>query len=539
VSAGLAAGNAVIAKPAGQTPLIAVQAVKLLLEAGVPTGVVSCLPGSGSQIGAPLVKHPDVKGVVFTGSTEVAQGIARDLCKSGKHDATLIAETGGINAMIIDSTALLEQAVADAISSAFQSAGQRCSACRLVCVQEDVADRFLEMLAGAMAELSVGDPAELDTDVGPLIDIPSRDQINEHVKEIERSARLIARAPEVSGNADGSFLRPVAFELTQVSDLKKEVFGPVLHVVRFKGEDLRKVVDDINALGFGLTLGAHTRIDETMHDIAARARVGNIYINRNQIGAVVGVQPFGGEGLSGTGPKAGGPHYLSALVKRPQPSAANTIMIVEKPLSAKDESAIETATKSYPRWNARSDRADILMAAAGFARGAARTMLSLAADICRAEFTTAKELPGPTGESNTLRLKGRGPVLCLGGGDTLARQMALALAAGDAVLAYGDFPTAVDAALTAQGVQGVSLKLSGEEGAVSSALLGDERIKAIAFDGANESRAEIAASLAARSGALTPLLSSVDAPWRYAVERTLTINTTAAGGDVRLLSLPE
>ena len=306
----LAAGCTCVLKPAEQTPIIAHEAVKLLHEAGVPTGVLHFLPGDGPSVGGPLVKNPLVKGVVFTGSTEVARIINRALIDSGKTDAALIAETGGINAMIVDSTALLEQAVRDVVASAFQSAGQRCSACRLVCVQEDVADRFNEMLAGAMAELSVGDPAKLATDVGPVIDAEAMAAIETHIAGMEKSATLIARAPAVADGSTGAFIAPVAFEIANIGDLTREVFGPVLHVVRFKAGGIGEAIARINALGFGLTMGVHSRIDETMHEIVASARIGNIYVNRNQIGAVVGVQPFGGCGLSGTGPKAGGPHYL-------------------------------------------------------------------------------------------------------------------------------------------------------------------------------------------------------------------------------------
>ncbi|MGE0408960.1 MAG: L-glutamate gamma-semialdehyde dehydrogenase, partial [Amphiplicatus sp.] len=538
-TAAIAAGNAVVAKPAEATPLIGVEAVKLLIEAGVPKGVVNCLPGSGGEIGTPLVRHPAVRGVVFTGSTGVARVISRALVEAGKPDAALIAETGGINAMIVDSTALLEQAVSDAVSSAFQSAGQRCSACRLVCVQEDIAERFNEMLAGAMAALSIGDPARLSTDIGPLIDERARRAVAAHIEEMEKTARLIGRAPPPADDVDGAFIRPVAFEIRRVGDLTKEIFGPVLHVVRFAGERLDATVGEINALGYGLTLGAHTRIDETMHEIAARARVGNIYINRNQIGAVVGVQPFGGEGLSGTGPKAGGPHYVAALVKRPAPKSARAVAIVDGPVAAKDLDALAQAQAAYPAWSQRADRGAILRAAMAGARADARRVLECAARLHARHFAEALLLPGPAGESNTLRLKGRGVVLCLGDEGALPRQMALALAAGDAVLSSCDLALALGEALRRASAGGVALRLSGDGKAVNAALLADERVRAVVFDGAAASSAALAARLAARDGAIVPLLTSLDAPWRYAVERTLTINTTAAGGDVGLLSLPE
>ena len=310
VAAALAAGNAVVAKPAEQTPLTAFTAVKLLHEAGVPGAVLQFLPGAGPAIGGALVNDPGVDGVVFTGSTEVAQLINRNLAARPGAIATLIAETGGQNAMLADSTALPEQLVHDVISSAFDSAGQRCSALRVLFVQEDVAERVLELLAGAMAELRVGDPFRLDTDIGPVIDEEARALLVAHAQRMEREGRLIARTPLPADCSHGTFFPPQAFEIGNIAQLTREVFGPVLHVVRFSASQLAQVCDAINATGYGLTLGVHSRIQETADFVRARARVGNLYVNRNQIGAVVGAQPFGGQGLSGTGPKAGGPHYL-------------------------------------------------------------------------------------------------------------------------------------------------------------------------------------------------------------------------------------
>jgi len=310
VSAALAAGNAVLAKPAEQTPLIAHAAVQVLLEAGVPGDVLHYLPGRGETVGAALTGHDDIIGVAFTGSTEVARAINRGLAGRDGPIATLIAETGGANAMIVDSTALPEQVARDAVASAFQSAGQRCSALRLLCVQEDVAAGMIEMVAGAMAELSVGDPAILSTDVGPIIDEAARATIAAYVAEARAAGRVIAEAQRTTLPAGGTFVPPVMIRLDHVTDLKREIFGPVLHVATWKGGELDALIDAINASGYGLTLGVHTRIDSVAAHVAARAQVGNVYVNRNQIGAIVGSQPFGGRGLSGTGPKAGGPHYL-------------------------------------------------------------------------------------------------------------------------------------------------------------------------------------------------------------------------------------
>ncbi len=310
IAAALAAGNSVIAKPAEQTNLIGHAAVKLLHEAGVPEGVLQFLPGDGATVGAALTRDPRVAGVAFTGSTDTARAINRALAARDTAIGVLIAETGGQNALIADSSALPEQLVKDALSSAFTSAGQRCSAARVLFVQEDIADKVISMLAGAMDELKVGDPGLLSTDVGPVIDADALQMLEAHAQRMSTEAKLIKQAPTDDSIAHGTFFAPRAWELHSLDQLQKEIFGPALHVVRWKGSELDQVIDAINATGYGLTLGIHSRIDETIERIVSRVNVGNAYVNRNQIGAVVGVQPFGGQGLSGTGPKAGGPHYL-------------------------------------------------------------------------------------------------------------------------------------------------------------------------------------------------------------------------------------
>jgi RHH-type proline utilization regulon transcriptional repressor/proline dehydrogenase/delta 1-pyrroline-5-carboxylate dehydrogenase len=306
VAAALVAGNAVVAKPAEQTPLIAALAVRLLHEAGIPGSALHLVPGDGS-VGAALVASPAVAGVVFTGSTEVARLINRTLAGKDGPIVPLIAETGGINAMIVDATALPEQVADDVAISAFRSAGQRCSALRLLCVQEDVADRMIEMIVGAARELKVGDPRDLATQIGPVIDAEAKSRLDGHVAAMKRSPARVhfaGQAPE------GLYMAPHVFELPRPESLAEEVFGPILHVVRYRARDLDGLLDSIEASGFGLTLGVHSRIDATVERIVERLSVGNVYVNRNMIGAVVGVQPFGGHGLSGTGPKAGGPFYL-------------------------------------------------------------------------------------------------------------------------------------------------------------------------------------------------------------------------------------
>jgi RHH-type proline utilization regulon transcriptional repressor/proline dehydrogenase/delta 1-pyrroline-5-carboxylate dehydrogenase len=310
VAAALVAGNAVIAKPAPQTPLIADQAVRLLHRAGVPPPALQLLPGGG-ELGRLLVADARIAGVAFTGSTATAQAINRALAARAGPLGVLIAETGGQNALIADSSALPEQVVGDLLISAFASAGQRCSACRVLFVQAEIAPRLLTMLAGAMAELRIGDPGLLATDVGPVIDRAARDRLLQHVDAIARVGSVIAQPALPEDTARGWFVAPTAIEIDRLDRLDHEVFGPVLHVVRFQGDRIDQVVDAINATGYGLTLGIHSRIATTVEAIVRRARVGNIYVNRSMIGAVVGVQPFGGEGLSGTGPKAGGPRYLA------------------------------------------------------------------------------------------------------------------------------------------------------------------------------------------------------------------------------------
>ena len=310
VAAGLAAGNAVIAKPAEQTPLVAFRAVQLMLEAGVPGDVLHFLPGDGASIGGRAVADPRVAGVAFTGSTETARVINRSLADRDGPIAAFIAETGGQNAMFVDSSALPEQVVLDSVYSAFNSAGQRCSALRLLCLQEEIAPRVLELLKGHMDELSIGDPALLDTDVGPAIDEEARGLLDAHVARMRKEATILHRCELHTSTRNGTFFAPTLVEIDGIDRLRREVFGPVLHVYRYQSNDLAKTLDAINNTGYGLTMGLHSRIDSRAKKLAELSGAGNIYINRNMIGAVVGVQPFGGRGLSGTGPKAGGPHYL-------------------------------------------------------------------------------------------------------------------------------------------------------------------------------------------------------------------------------------
>ncbi|MBP0049705.1 bifunctional proline dehydrogenase/L-glutamate gamma-semialdehyde dehydrogenase PutA [Marinobacterium sp. AK62] len=310
VTAALAAGNTVVAKPAEQTSLIATRAIELMLEAGVPASAIQLLPGRGGEVGGPLTSDPRIAGVAFTGSTETARVISRALAARDCAPVPLIAETGGQNAMIIDSTSLPEQVIKDAVQSAFASAGQRCSALRVLCVQSDIADRIIDLLQGAMAELKTGNPCLHSTDVGPVIDTDAQQGLLQYIEQMQSHAQLLAQTPLHADAEQGTFVPPTAFEIDSIERLGREQFGPIMHLVRYEARDLDALVDQINRCGYGLTLGIHSRNEGTAAHIEARARVGNTYINRNQVGATVGVQPFGGQGLSGTGPKAGGPHYL-------------------------------------------------------------------------------------------------------------------------------------------------------------------------------------------------------------------------------------
>ncbi|MEL6365959.1 MAG: bifunctional proline dehydrogenase/L-glutamate gamma-semialdehyde dehydrogenase PutA [Pseudomonadota bacterium] len=540
-AAGLAAGNAVIAKPAETTPLIAAAAVRLLHKAGVPEDVLHFVPGPGSVVGQALVEHPALKGVIFTGSTATAQRIRNSLIAAGKSDAVLIAETGGINAMIVDSTALLEQATKDVVASAFQSAGQRCSAARIYCVQDQIYDKAVAMLSGAMDELAVGDPAALSTDVGPIIDAKARDGIREYIEKHRAKGRVIAEAPAPADPDAGYFLRPAAIRVDKVADVEREVFGPVLHVTKFKATELDALVDNINALGYGLTMGVHTRIDAVMERVAARAHVGNVYVNRNQIGAVVGVQPFGGEGLSGTGPKAGGPHYLRHLTKpAEEPERADAPLPIGEAaaLDGEAKKALKSAGELWARMDQK--RGEILRAASETVSEDAGETLRVASEIANGVFRDPTLLPGPTGEMNTLRMAARGVVLCLGGPgeDTgpLYHQVARALAAGNAVLALTPSVDVWAAALEKAGAPKGLLRAAPT---LTKALIADPMIDAVALDAGPVGRSALASLLAERDRPIVPILASDDDPWRYGHERTLTVNTTAAGGDVALFAQAE
>ncbi|NVK20485.1 MAG: bifunctional proline dehydrogenase/L-glutamate gamma-semialdehyde dehydrogenase PutA [Methylocystaceae bacterium] len=481
IVAALAAGNGVLAKPAETTPITATLATQLLHQAGVPKNVLQLLHGKGSVVGAKLTSHEKIDGVCFTGSTATAQRIHNAMANHMRPDAPLIAETGGLNAMVVDSTALPEQAIKDIIASSFQSAGQRCSALRVLYLQEDIQDTFMEMLYGAMDELVVGNPWEMSTDVGPVIDQTAQAKISGYIEHAKQEGRLLK---SLDTPKDGTFVAPTVLKVNSILDLAEEIFGPVLHVATYKARDLDKVVNDINSCGFGLTFGLHTRIDDRVQTITNKLKVGNMYVNRNQIGAIVGSQPFGGEGLSGTGPKAGGPNYVKRFTQGSNVSFAlesGTAVTLKK---------VQQTINTLP--------------------------------VAENEKLTSDTLPGPTGESNVLSTFPRGVILCLGPTAEAAQQQAkIAASKGcQAIIiapgANGD--NAVDGFLERSDLA----KLSG--------------FHAVACWSDKEDLSKIRKALAQRDGAILPLICDDDLADRCILERHVCIDTTAAGGNAALLA---
>lgn len=481
VSAALAAGNTVLAKPAEQTCLVAAMAVDVLHRAGVPEDAVQLLPGRGETVGTQLVGSPAVQGVMFTGSTEVAKIISHtlsDRLSPAGRLIPLIAETGGQNAMIVDSSALAEQVVYDVLNSAFDSAGQRCSALRVLCIQDDCADHILTMLRGAMQELRVANPELLSTDVGPVIDVQARDAIFSHILAMREAGHRVDQINLDDSTAHGTFVAPVMIEVDDIAELKREVFGPVLHVLRYQRNQLDHLIDAINASGYGLTFGVHTRLDETVKHVTSRINAGNIYVNRNTVGAVVGVQPFGGEGLSGTGPKAGGPLYLQRLLAR-SPGG-----------------------------------------------------LPLACGVDVEPIT----LPGPTGESNLYHLKPRGTVLCVAQTEPgIQAQHDACLRSGNHMLIV-DTPAGKAFCEVSEGTVARSL--------ISAEAIDQSDFQAVLFEGDGDGLRTLNQRVARRAGPIVPVqgLGSDELAMgaAYALdilvrEVSISINTAAAGGNASLM----
>ena len=508
VAAALAAGSPVLAKPAEQTPLVAGMAVDLLHEAGVPYEVLQFLPGRGETVGARLVADARVRGVVFTGSTVVAQQINRVLAQRG--GARLIAETGGQNAMIVDSSALPEQVVQDVLVSGFDSAGQRCSALRVLCLQTDIAERTLDMLKAGMRELRIGNPAALETDIGPVIDDEARLNLLAHIDRMRSLGRAVFQVPLPTACDGGCFVPPTVIEIDSLADLRGEVFGPVVHVLRFGADKLPRLIEQINAAGYGLTMGVHSRIDETVSLVRETAAVGNLYVNRNMVGAVVGVQPFGGEGMSGTGPKAGGPLYLHRL--------ADSGQVLPGMLGLREADSLrdpKSPFQIFAEWAFDSGR-----------RALAQLCTQYAEDTL---LQTHIVLPGPTGERNELSFAPRGRMLCAGRSeDELVCQLAAVLATGNQPVL---FDTPPGRGLAAQLPPALANQIEFRTAQALSGLAG----ALLAADDA-----ALVVALAAEDGPLVPvLMSSAEGypVYRMLVERVVSINTTAAGGNTTLMTL--
>ncbi|MCG8707129.1 trifunctional transcriptional regulator/proline dehydrogenase/L-glutamate gamma-semialdehyde dehydrogenase [Brenneria sp. 4F2] len=532
IAAALATGNTVIAKPAEQTPLIAYLAVKILHEAGIPTDALQLLPGRGETVGEKLVTDESVNGVMFTGSTDVAAMIQRKIAtrfdRAGK-PIPLIAETGGINTMIVDSSALPEQVINDCIISAFDSAGQRCSALRLLCVQNDVADQLVTALRGAMVEYRMGNPEQLATDIGPVIDAPAMAAIESYIDQMKNKGFDVYQASHRDGQDDthkkqGYFITPTLIEINTIEDLDKEIFGPVLHLLRYDGQQLPALVEKINRLGYGLTFGIHSRIDDTIRSVTQDINVGNLYINRNVVGAVVGVQPFGGEGLSGTGPKAGGPLYLYRLLARCPADAQMQGLrytAVSEPEAIASEAARRSAHAALSAWSQQHD-GQIHQLCQWFKENSASY--------------TNSYLPGPTGEENSYKLLPRKRVLCLADNQQdLLIQLAAVTSVGCGVLwpdcapnraSYHQLPDAVKAIIDI----------------VPAATLFTHDFDAVIHHGDAASRQDTCIKVAERNGAIATVQGLDNGETtirleRLLIERATCVNTAAAGGNTSLMTL--
>jgi RHH-type transcriptional regulator, proline utilization regulon repressor / proline dehydrogenase / delta 1-pyrroline-5-carboxylate dehydrogenase len=493
-------------------------------------GVLQLLPGRGESVGSVLVNDARVKGVMFTGSTEVARLLQRNI--AGRLDAQgrpipLIAETGGQNAMIVDSSALTEQVVIDVVSSAFDSAGQRCSALRVLCLQEDSADRVIEMLKGAMAESRMGNPERLNVDIGPVIDAEAKAGIEQHIQGMRDKGRTVYQMAiaDIEECKRGTFVMPTLIELESFDELEREIFGPVLHVVRYKRKDIDQLIAQINASGYGLTLGVHTRIDETIAKVVNNVNAGNVYVNRNIVGAVVGVQPFGGEGLSGTGPKAGGPLYLYRLLaNRPDDAVQRTLhrQDEERPLEATARPQLLKAHQALEQWAIAENQRDLVTLAQRYAE--------------LGQGGTLRPLPGPTGERNTYALLPRERVLCLADNEADAlTQLAAVLAVGSSVLwpeaelqrtLYRRLPAAVQAS--------ISFSKDWQQDKVE--------FDAAIYHGDADQLRTLCEQIAQRSGAIVSVQGFAHGETnilleRLLIERSLSVNTAAAGGNASLMTI--
>lgn len=573
LAAALVTGNTVIAKPAEQTSIIARRCIEIMRSVGLPDDALQLLICPGKGVGEALLPDERIKAVMFTGSTQTGTMISQTLASRGGEQVPLIAETGGQNCMIVDSTALPEQVIDDIVHSGFQSAGQRCSALRVLYVQEDIADKLTEMLIGAMQELHIGDPLYLRTDVGPVIDQKALDSLTKHEEYMKDHGKLLHQCKLPEGVDNATFYPPTLYEIEGIDVLEQETFGPVIHIIRFKGDEIEGVVDKINSTGYGLTMGIHSRIEDRAYELAALSRAGNVYINRNMIGAIVGVQPFGGRGLSGTGPKAGGPNYLPRLMMEratPKPSKVEDIEHLDEKLVSDDKASkkaaklMDQALEVQAKWrhtplNDRISAVRQLLAKIAkvdivdeLADDLNRTLATSRQQLINVDKKMAKPtvLPGPTGESNKLYLEPRGILVCFADKGVTFEYWALsivtALATGNVVVSVvsdlfyeeaKEFQKKFNSTGAPDGVfQVAKLEHLG-------ALLMDEDLSGVVVDSQTERTAQISAMLASREGgAIIPVITAEyndNLIQRLVTEKAISIDTTASGGNTSLMTLVE
>ena len=575
VAAAIATGNTVLAKPAEQTGLIALRAIELMKSVGLPKNVVQAVIARGSAVGNTIIPDSRIQTVMFTGSTETGTHISQTLAERGGDQVPFIAETGGQNCMIVDSTALPEQVVDDVISSGFQSAGQRCSALRVLFLQEDIADNVIAMLQGALAELHVGNPAKLSTDVGPVIDQKALDALNAHSDYMKSNGTLLYQcefSEDVVDKNGHFFFAPRLYEIDDISVLKKEVFGPCVHIVRFKGNEIESVVDKINGTGFGLTMGIHTRIEHRAFELAKLSRAGNIYINRNMIGAIVGVQPFGGRGLSGTGPKAGGPNYLMRLVKEKSTPDENTFNATEAKLASLTGDAADkheaTRMMDKANWAEKDWRLTELNTRVSCVRQLLAKIANvgivddLAEDLNRTLTTArsqlidiekrlkkAQQLPGPTGESNILYLENRGNIICYADENVSfhfwVQSIVTALATGNTVITvvsdlFYQEALAFKEKFVATGADKDVFQVA--RLCHLETMLAHPVLSGVVVDSLCDSKHYVSEKLSQRYGAILPVISSEyfdSMIQRLVTEKTVSIDTTASGGNTSLMTMIE
>lgn len=568
ISAALATGNTVLAKPAEQTTLTGIRVVQLFHQAGIPEDVLQLVTGPGEPIGAQLLPDQRIAGVMFTGSTEVAGYIARTVAGRAGKSIPVIAETGGQNCMVIDSTALLERVVDDVIASGFNSAGQRCSALRVLFVQDEVADHLADMLIGAMNELRIGDPSNLDTDIGPVIDEEAMERLQAHVTYMESRGQLLHRCPCPEGGGNGSFFAPRLYQIDSIDTLPDEVFGPIVHLIRYRAEQLESLHEQINSSGYGLTFGVHSRIESTVELLCAQVAAGNLYVNRNIIGAVVGVQPFGGRGLSGTGPKAGGPLYLSRLVRKAAMPGSLEAQPVEQlePLSQATKPAdwhdlAADLGQAFEHWHTttmeqRTTSAGRLAGAMAASPdpGINSESLALLEDLIDQSHSYAFpiEFSGPTGESNSLMFEARGVLACVvDTGTPLECSLIAALAtllAGNTVLLLCEAGTLqvqenVRSMIISAGFPEETVALSPFANlAALEVIIREASIAGVVTTQSCALSPVLRRSLASRVGGILPLIDDpVGSNYlaRFFYEKTISVNTAAAGGNAALLSQGE